>query len=392
MNKLLRMKNQVQKYAWGTPDYIANLLQINKTNKEPWAELWLGSHPKASSILTDLNLSLDKAIAQYPEQLLGKTCATLFEQKLPYLLKILSAQKPLSIQAHPNLEQAKSGFAKENKQNIALTDFMRNYQDANHKPELLCALTEFHAMCGFRPALEIIEIIKQMEIDPLLMGFHKFADNPNVANFKLVFTEILDSKMEKKQQLLAMVVRNLHLIQSDFIRNWIVKMLDFYPNDIGAIMPLFLNTFTLNPGEAIFLKAGVLHAYLEGTGVEIMANSDNVLRGGLTSKNIDVAELVSILNWEMEEPEIQASGNDQEIREYQVPVPEFSLRKINLTKELTLPNSKPAILIVIEGKVVVECDNEKQNLKQGESLFVTGEAREIQLTGTALIFVASVNN
>lgn len=392
MNKLLRMENRVQKYAWGTSDFIANLLQIDKANAEPWAELWLGSHPKASSTLTDLNISLDKAIDQSPTQLLGATCASVFAQKLPYLLKILSAKQPLSIQAHPNLEQAKLGFERENRENILLTDFTRNYQDANHKPELICALTEFHAMCGFRPAQEIVENIQQIEIELFLTNFTKFADKPNSGNLKELFSEILNSKMEKKQQILAMTVKNLHLLQDELSKNWITKMLEIYPNDIGAIIPLLLNTFVLNPGEAIFLKAGVLHAYLAGTGVEIMANSDNVLRGGLTSKNVDVAELVSILNWEMKRPEVQVSKPEEVVTTYQIPAPEFSLKKIHLVDKLTIENSKPTILLVVNGSITVECENETQSLKQGESLFVTGEAREIKLSGKGLLFVASTNN
>ena len=388
MKKLYKMQNQIQKYEWGTTDFIAKLLQVEKNHDRPWAELWMSAHDKAPSFLPEIDKNLNTAIANNSQEFLGKEVASRYNHKLPYLLKVLSAEKPLSIQAHPNLEQAKKGFDRENQKGIKLTDFVRNYRDDNHKPELICALTEFHAMCGFRPPEEIINLFTQLRIISLLDNFTQFMDNPTPENWKIVFTEILNAPVEKKQQLLEKSIKNFHLLSDEFIRSWISKLLVIHPNDIGVISPLFLNTFILHPGEAIFLQAGVLHAYLAGAGIEIMANSDNVLRGGLTSKNVDVKELNSILQWKMEMPDIQTYNLNQEVISYRVPINEFCLKRVNLTGKIKLNGGAPIMILVIEGETEVSCEGESQKLVQGESLFVTSEARELELSGKALMFLA----
>ncbi len=391
MKKLYRMQNQIQKYEWGSSDYIANLLQVEKNDDSPWAELWMSAHDKAPSYLPDVDQNLDKAIAKNPKEFLGDKVASQYNHKLPYLFKILSAKKPLSIQAHPNLEEAQRGFAHENQLGIHLTDFIRNYKDDNHKPELICALTEFHAMCGFRPAKEIIEFITQLNILPFLDNFTEFVEEPNPENWKILFSELLTAPVEKKQQIIEKTVKNFHLLSDDFIRSWISKLLIEHPNDIGVISPLFLNTFVLQPGQAIFLEAGVLHAYLSGTGVEIMANSDNVLRGGLTSKNIDVNELTNVLKWDMKKADIQAYDSNQEIINYQVPINEFCLKRINLAGKSTFNNGNPTMLLVINGEIEVTTADEAQVLKQGQTLFITSEADIIILSGKGLLYLASTN-
>lgn len=386
------MKNQIQRYEWGSRDYIANLLKLEKNETEPWAELWLSAHDKAPSLLLETQTQLNEAITANPQEFLGKKIALEYKNKLPYLLKILSAEKPLSIQAHPNLDEAQRGFRRENEQGIPLTDFVRNYKDDNHKPELICALTEFHAMCGFRPASEIIDFFKKLGFSKILKTFSAFKKEPSSGNMKNLFSEIINAGLGKKQQILEMTIKKYHRLKDEFIKAWITKLLEFYPNDIGVISPLFLNTFILQPGQAIFLKAGVLHAYLQGTGVEIMANSDNVLRGGLTPKNIDVDELVSLLQWEMKEPDVQSYNPEQDMINYQVPVAEFSLKRINLKGEISLDSSKPTMLIVISGEVEVSCQEENKSLVQGESLFVTAEAKKLKLLGEALVFLAATND
>lgn len=391
MKKLYKMENNVQKYEWGTSDFIANLLGITKDDEIPWAELWMSAHEKAPSFLPEIQLSLNRAITNNPNEFLGKSIAEEYDNKLPYLFKILSAEKPLSIQAHPNLEQAKRGYERENKEGIDLTNFIRNYKDDNHKPELICALTEFHAMCGFRPATEIIDYFTQINLKNSLSEFSDFEKNPSPENWKQVLREILKADVEKKLHILNILTGNLHILNDQYIRGWLSKLLIQYPNDIGVLSPLFLNTFILKPGEAIFLKAGILHAYLKGTGIEIMANSDNVLRGGLTPKNIDVKELVSILNWEMEKPKIQSYDSNQEVTTYQIPIKEFSLKRVNLSGELALDNNEPTMIIVIDGNLVVCSENESMSISQGDSIFIVSDAKKVNLSGDALLFIASTN-
>lgn len=392
MKKMYRMDNTVQKYEWGTSEYIANLLGVEKKQEEAWAELWLSAHVKAPSFLPEIDSYLNSAISNNPQAFLGKDVAERYNNKLPYLFKILSAKKPLSIQAHPNLDQAKKGFEREKKQGILLTDFVRNYKDNNHKPELICALTEFHAMCGFRPASEIINFFYQLKISKFLPKFSTFANSPNSEKWKGVFTELLNLSLEIKLQMIETISNNLQDLNDGYIRSWIANMLVEYPNDIGVISPLFLNTFCLQPGEAVFLKAGILHAYLQGTGVEIMANSDNVLRGGLTPKNIDVKELVSILDWEMIKPQVQPYNQYQEVVNYQIPINEFSLKRVNLDREVIIESGKPTMVIVIEGQLKVSYEEENQALTKGESLFITSEAKKVRLIGKALAFIAATND
>lgn len=392
MKKMYKMENQVQKYEWGTKDFISSLLGLKKQDDSPWAELWMGAHSKAPSFLPYLNLTLDKAIKLNPQAFLSKEVADKYNNNLPYLFKVLSSRKPLSIQAHPNLEQAKAGYQKENDLGIDLSDFTRNYKDDNHKPELICALTEFHAMCGFRPAEEIVELFSDLGLTTIFENFASFQNKQDSESWSVLFKEILNASVEKKQQCLEHTIKNIHLLKDKYTKDWLAKLFDIYPNDIGAISPLFLNTFKLEPGQAVYLQAGFLHAYLQGTGIEIMANSDNVLRGGLTPKNIDVAELTSILQWKMEKAKIQTYPPKENLIEYKIASQEFSLKRLNLQGEYKLLNSRPTIILIISGQVEVKCNGETKEINQGQSIFITAQAEEIKLKGQALLFIASTNN
>jgi mannose-6-phosphate isomerase len=389
MKRMFKMVNKIQDYEWGTQDYIAELIGLEKKDDKPWAELWMSSHEKAPSYLPELDMTLDKAIQANPHYFLSKEIAEKYNMKLPYLFKVLSSSKALSIQAHPNLDQAKTGYKKENELAIALGDYKRNYKDDNHKPELICALTDFHAMCGFRPSWEIINYLSMLDLPPLFDNFSEFKRLGDSASWAKLFNEILRVSGDKKQAILERVRKNLSSLTDDYTNTWIAKLLDSYPNDIGAISPLFLNTFMLKPGQAIFLEAGLLHAYLQGSGIEIMANSDNVLRGGLTPKNIDVDELTSILKWDMKKADIQNYPSEQELINYEIPISEFSLRKLNLHGNYKLVNGKPTMLLLVSGNLVVKSASEILRVEKGESIFLTGQAKDVELSGQALVFIAS---
>ena len=296
------MKNTVLDYAWGSLTAIPELLGESNSANVPQAEMWLGAHPKAPSLVScdgDWK-SLLELIETYPEEILGRDAARRFDNKLPYLLKVLAAAKPLSIQAHPSADQAREGFKRENGLAIPLDAPHRNYKDENRKPECLCALEPFWAMCGFRPIKQIVELM--LAVCPLeLAGEIKLLQSSEERQgLKSFFKSLLTMDSMRRNRIIREVLKNVvNLSRTENPAfKWILKLSADYPRDIGILSPVYLNLICLNPGQALFLPAGVLHAYLEGTGIELMANSDNVLRGGLTPKHVDAPELLKVLIFE----------------------------------------------------------------------------------------------
>lgn len=268
-----RIIGLVQPYAWGSRTGLA-ALRGETSSDEPEAELWYGSHPVAPS-----------RVAATGRELEG----------LPYLLKILAAAEPLSIQTHPNREQAQIGFAREEQSGLALTAPTRTYRDPNHKPEIIVALTPFEALCGFRPADETIQVLSSLSCRELAPFIEVLRRSPDADGLRHILSELLTMPESDRRTVVAAVTRaadRSHAPTADLV----TKLSSIYPGDIGVVVALLLNHLTLAPGEAIFLAAGNLHAYLEGTGVEVMAASDNVVRGGLTPKHIDVPELLRVVD------------------------------------------------------------------------------------------------
>lgn len=325
----LKLTGTMHNYAWGHMDLIADL-QGREPSGTPEAELWFGAHPSAPS-LTEAG-PLDEVIARDGAE------------PLPFLVKLLAAAKPLSLQAHPSREQARAGFARENAAGIAVDAPDRNYRDANHKPEILIALTEFRAMAGFRPIPRTLELVRAFNLPALAELERLLVDASLDASDKLfraltwaMESEAADAVAQRATELTGNeVARNLAFIARE------------YPGDSGVVAALLLNHVTLSPGEAIFLSAGNLHAYLCGLGVEVMANSDNVLRGGLTAKHIDTAELFSVLKFEaLEDPRVAVVGG-----RYAVPVDDFRVATLgDLENGATV--SGPAIVINTAGQLTV---------------------------------------
>ncbi len=311
---MYKMSNEIQFYAWGSKSFVQDLTQQSDKVGIPAAELWMGAHPKAPSkiMLADSEQTLNRFISSAPKKVLGNSHSK-YGRKLPFLLKVLAADKALSIQAHPDLDQAQYGFHREQKTRISIKSDKRNYHDANHKPELICALTDFYAMCGFRTYDQILVNFRKYELDRYFSRFEQFANLPDERSLRYLFNEILSCDADKKTRILDHIQLELdqddlfieHLNEADSnVRYWIQVLKDQFPDDIGILSPLFLNIIKLHPFEAIYLPARVLHAYLLGAGMEIMASSDNVLRGGLTSKNIDIPELISVLDFKPFNPVI----------------------------------------------------------------------------------------
>jgi mannose-6-phosphate isomerase len=307
-----RITGTVQPYAWGSTTALASLRGIAPTG-EPEAELWYGSHPSAPSrfVLTGAPIG-----------------------DLPFLVKILAAGAPLSIQTHPNLAQARAGFAREEAAGLALSAPTRTYRDANHKPEIIIALTEFEALCGFRPAAEITSVFHSFGTVHLRILADGLAPTPEGIRELLGMLFSLGS--DDRKQLVESLVRVCE--RSSFTANdtaqLVLRLNEFYPGDIGCVVALMLNHVTLAPGQAIFLDAGNLHAYISGMGVEVMANSDNVVRGGLTPKNIDVPEMLRVVNPTplldpVFRPVIDATPGVETVR-FHPPVTDFAVDRITL--------------------------------------------------------------
>jgi len=341
-------------YPWGSRTLIPQLRGLPVPSDRPEAELWFGAHPGAPSTIDGTPLT--DIIAADPDAALGPLVRAEHGDGLPFLLKLLAAAEPLSLQAHPSAEQAEEGYAREDHQGIPLGAGNRNYKDPSHKPELIVALTEFDAMAGFRPLEQTRELFDVLSC-PQLDRYLTILDPANEADsLRGLFTTWITIPGSARTELIDAVVAAAadHLDRDDWISQvlrTVLELQDRYPGDIGVLGALLLNHVTLQPGEAIYLDAGQLHAYVRGLGVEIMANSDNVLRGGLTSKYVDVPELVRVLDF----TSLSELIVEPEDGEYPVPVPEFRLTRREVTDAApwTIDHDGPAIALCTAGKVMV---------------------------------------
>ncbi|MFA7425688.1 MAG: mannose-6-phosphate isomerase, class I [Desulfosarcinaceae bacterium] len=321
------LQNPIQSYAWGSRTAIAGLLGRPTPSAAPQAEMWMGAHPKAPSrIFVDGAWQpLDRLIARFPEEILGPGVAARFGPRLPYLFKVLAAAEPLSIQAHPNLAQAREGFARENRAGIPIDAPVRNYRDDNHKPELICALSTFWAMNGFRSPGDIA--VHLQSLCPVGLGetLTALAAAGPAAAIRRLFSSLMRLNENRRRAVVKEAVARAEKgVGEAAVCRWVTALGRRYPEDIGVLAPAFLNLVRLAPGEAMFLPAGRLHAYLEGTAVEIMANSDNVLRGGLTAKHVDVPELLRVLCFEGGNPGVMRLDGGH-VGRFDTPAAEFSL-------------------------------------------------------------------
>lgn len=390
------LKNIVQEYAWGSKTSIPELLGKPSPSEKPQAEMWMGAHPKASSkvIANGDWTPLTEVIQKNPEAILGKKVAEKFSGTLPFLFKVLAADRPLSIQAHPNLSQARKGFEKENIQGIPMKSFIRNYRDNNHKPELICALTPFSALNGFRPIPEILELTHTLcstTLDPELTALQ---NSPDSNGLKYFFQDLMAMPVTRQKEVIAGAVEIASGIAGmEPAWEWIIKLHQEYPEDIGVISPLFLNLVELQPGQAMYLPAGELHSYLKGTGTELMANSDNVIRGGLTSKHVDVQELVSILTFKHGKPDIiEAMPINHFEYGYMTPASEFVLSVIRLNNEMFESSKKRSveILLCTGGEAEITENDKELSFKKGDSVIVPASAETYNIKGNATICKAGV--
>jgi mannose-6-phosphate isomerase len=399
MNKICILKNPTQEYAWGSKTVIQALLGQAESKDKPIAELWMGDHPKAASnvLIEGEWQSLDEVIKRSPESILGKDAAKRFSNRLPFLFKVLAVDSPLSIQVHPNLEQARAGFARENSLKIPLNAPNRNYKDENHKPEILCALTPFQGLKGFRKIEEILALMEKIASSSLSEELDRLKMEANTIGLKGFFTTLMRMDRPRQSLVVSEAVRLAEkLANEDQAFYWMVELNKAYPGDIGVFSPVILNLVQLEPGEAIYLPAGELHAYLCGVGVELMANSDNVLRGGLTSKHIDVIELLKIVNFKTGPVKIIKPEKHGMIeRTYPTPAEEFLLSKLSVDEGgvFTSPQDRSVeILICLKGKADVKDlgNSELLRLDKGKSIIVPAAVSQYQIEGNTTFYKASV--
>lgn len=365
-------------YAWGSRTAIASLTGRDASDG-PEAELWMGAHPLAPSKSASRAASLDALIARDPARELGARTLNTFGPRLPFLLKVLAAEHPLSLQAHPTTEQAQAGFDDEERRGIPLTAPNRNYKDRSHKPELLCALTPFHALSGFRDFAKTLELFDLLDVEELT----PFVDPTSLAT---TFRRIMTAPKDLVPHVVAACARPSPHFANE--RALVSRLCELYPGDIGIVVALLLEYVVLQPGEAIFLDAGNMHAYLRGTGVEIMASSDNVLRGGLTPKHVDVAELMKTLRFDAPPPRVLHPREIDACESvYDTPAKEFRLSRIDVTTPLVRDTLGPEILLVTEGAVHVG----EVEAKRGSSVFVPASTGRYALGGDGVVYRATTN-
>jgi mannose-6-phosphate isomerase len=370
--------NTPRNYPWGSTSEIARVRKVAPSG-EPEAELWLGDHPGSPARVEATGESLVDWGERHSNRYGGRP--------LPFLLKLLAAESPLSIQAHPTREQARAGWDRENSLGIALDSPQRNYRDPNHKPEVIIALTEFAALCGFRPTAERLRILHFLDKSGVdgTETFRQHSDRGlgGAVEWLLRRGPGVD---EFLAALAALNARSGEPDTDDAVR--VAQSLAAqFPRDPGAAVSLLLNHVILQPGEALFLPAGNIHAYLHGTGIEVMAASDNVLRGGLTVKHIDVSELLAVLDVdELDEPRLQprVSGS---IRTFDPGLDDFVVTDIAVNGRVEVSLAGPGIALVTDGELTVTADTELRAV-QGDALFIEAGETITTVAGNGRIFLA----
>lgn len=398
-SSLYKLNGVIRNYDWGGTEFLSKMLSRPNPEKKPMAEYWLGAHDSAPSILVDgrSEIALNRFVEQHKEEILGKTISSKFG-RLPYLLKILDVKDMLSIQVHPSKHEAEVEFARENKEGIPIDAPNRNYKDNNHKPELMVALGDFWLLHGFKPVDVLRATLQNVpELKPLLEIF-------DATGYDQLYKTVMEMPQESVnkllQPLLSRIVpqyenNELKKDQEDF---WAARAAVTFnqaaDSDRGIFSIYFFNLLKLKEGEGIFQDAGILHAYLEGQNVEIMANSDNVLRGGLTNKHIDVIELMKHVSFKETIPVIllpQKTNGDEE--KYKAPAPDFKLSRFKLeaSHDTFFQSATAEILLNIGGEIWISGGEEELQLQRGEAAFLGyGQQVLVKAKKNTTVYRASV--
>ena len=394
--------NTPRPYAWGSTTAIARLLG-REASGAPEAELWLGAHPGSPSVILDPTQTggaadLAEWIAADPEATLGRFAAS---GRLPFLLKVLAAATPLSLQAHPTLEQARAGFQRENDLGIALDAPERNYKDAFPKPELIYALSPaFDALCGFRPLDEVRALLRALidaslgVEDPQPQPLEDLLDS--LSGTDVALPETVEWLIGRRTGV-ATLVSLVTMLASRGVTGYDAEMATVsslaveYPGDPGIVISLLLNRVSLAAGEALYLPAGNIHAYLGGLGIELMSASDNVLRGGLTPKHIDVPELLSVLDFTpAEAPYLHSTSPSEGVAAFRPDAADFELIRIDgMFLDSTFTVTGPGIVICLAGNVSISGAESSTAVTRGESVYITPDEAGLRFTGSGTLFLAT---
>ena len=397
--RLALLKNPVLEYAWGSKTFLPDLLNDSSPSKEPKAELWMGTHSKAPSRVYWDNswISLSRAIRENPIAILGKEVAERFSNQLPFLFKVLAAEIPLSVQAHPDREMALEGFDCENRSGIPLDAPNRNYRDQRHKPEIVCALTPFWVLKGFRPTGQIIQFVDALGVPALREACDVFDRCPKQEGLKGFFSSIMAADPARKAEIVSQGVAGAQKrADRDTAFEWMCRLNRHFPGDAGVLAPLFLNLVCLQPGEAMAIACGELHAYLEGAAVELMVNSDNVLRGGLTVKHVDIGELLRVLRFSETSVHIlKPAWETSQEGVYPTRTEEFVLSVIEARTGapfVSRRNRAVEIMICSAGSAEISDmgRDDTLSLSKGTSLMVPAAIKQYAIHGDATIYKASV--
>ncbi|BCQ10194.1 mannose-6-phosphate isomerase, class I [Mycobacterium heckeshornense] len=390
------LRGAIRTYAWGSRTAIAEFTGRPVPAAHPEAELWLGAHPGDPAWLEtdDGEISLLDALIADPEGQLGSSARTRFGDVLPFLVKVLAADEPLSLQAHPSAEQAIEGYLREERLGIPVSSPIRNYRDNRHKPELLVALQPFESLAGFRPAGRTVELLRALAVSDLDPYIELLNDQSDADGLRALFTTWITAPQPDIDVLIPAVLEGaIHYVTSGATEfaaeaKTVLELGEQYPGDAGVLAALLLNRISLAPGEAIFLPAGNLHTYLRGVAVEVMANSDNVLRGGLTPKHVDVPELLRVLDFT---PTTEAQLRPPVHRDgleliYDTPAAEFAVSVLTLADEhlgheVDAPSRHdgPQILLCTEGATAIHGKSRALTLNRGMAAWVAADDGPIRL-------------
>ncbi len=397
---MYKLTGKIQHYSWGGTAYIPALLGIENTAQQPYAEYWMGAHSSNPSIVhlnENKRIALNELIKEDASEWLGETVAQQFGE-LPYLFKVLDVKDMLSIQVHPSKAGAEKGFVRENEAGIPLNAPYRNYKDDNHKPEVMLALSEFWLLHGFKEKKLLSQTLQQTETFKILLPvFEK-------EGYYGLYKQVMELPQATVDGMLEPLLRRseplykANQLSKSTPAYWACKTAMLHDGnytgiDRGIFSIYFFNIVQLHPGQAIFQGAGVPHAYLEGQNIELMSNSDNVLRGGLTTKHIDVPELLKHILFEGIAPQIMNGEKKGAETIYHCPVPDFEVSHIMADKQTTFTHTafSAEILLVTEGEADMATSLQTLHLKKGESVLVgASETYSISTDTRAMLYKAAV--
>ncbi|QQM66989.1 mannose-6-phosphate isomerase, class I [Actinomyces weissii] len=387
-----------RRYDWGSLSSLPRLLGV-EPDGQPWAELWFGTHPAGQSRLAD-GRTLGELVSSAPERYLGADVVRRFEGQLPFLLKLIAPARSLSLQVHPSLERAAEGFAAEEAAGVPLDSPVRSFKDANHKPEMVLALEQFEAVAGFRAPRRAAEVLAGLESPVARRMRRTLRLNPTRYGIRTAFTELVSAQTRPTPEDLAALVEEIRLRlergEAPSVRAYsnVVAMARDFPADPGVAASLLLNPVTLRPGEALFIPAGSVHAYVSGLGVEVMASSDNVLRAGLTAKHVDVPTMLTCVDYVAAPPVRPAPEYlSRTTRAYYAPVEDFELLLTEVEPAdglVPVPGRGARLLLVASGRLRVSTSVGALTLSQGQGAFVGDDEKGLRVQGAGQLVQVDV--